>query len=968
MENINLTPENEFSEKKSEQIKTNYKLSLIFKNIQTSTEYLEIYNKEKNQIMVIFLNPSEINSKNSDFSEIIHDKINQIQEIIIIFDFQRLSLELETDELFKIIKKFYESIDYEPNISLIIKNSYINPEKELKPILFPNRLKLNKLEIHDEIYSLSTRLGKLLPDIEVNELILKKFKFNSKNQLSNFLKFILRVGCKKLTLEDIFVELIIKQDDNDQEYKDLDIYFAYVDGVITIDNNYTAITSLTMRDCPLFAIIGNMFTYQEENEDFQIIKRDIDIDETSLLNPFIITRFKIINGKFEICFDLDSFKLKLEEKEEKIEYDYIDYLDYIFNILIGFKRDNQKIVDKKISEWEEDEDGLREINREFLYKLTFKNFDTTKLEYITGDDMTFIEEKNWVLNEEEKKKKARWEKLEEDLKKFGFEKKLPNVKELVFDNCSNFFIKWIINFIKGENPVKTSENNDFDLLKIKKCAKDYVNLEKILQMKIDKLILFDNPLIIGNSFPKDNKYPHLEVIEEFGSIANLTIKINTLDGYGKHYNLNTYKTYEILEELILNSKFNKNIIFELYSLSNFMTFLAYKEYSQKVNYYNNPNDDEEGKDEINKEKIIIGIDQNENKDIDGEYHLPKLMIFGSKRYRDEICYKSFNIKALEDSKITLKTLTIKKQTENFDNQNYLSVKYKKNINNKNYTDNNLLKKIDFGSDGFFIERDYKFFFILNKINTVEFRNVIFSNYKDNNLKDIEGETITNLISIYDFEIERIEKNGYNEIKLPNFRIDYKTLNGILYKNYLFEDIAVMFTYYMYKIDEPKSVKIPVNPDILEKKTTLMEYFQKFKDLFIDFAKKINKLTIIINNIKELKEFCCTLGVLKVLLTKNLSEETFINPLDRKEKKIYLPKKSELEYEIGAYFLKEKNTEEKNCYSEFNYYYSSLEEENLITDKKIHFEFEVENDKNIKKEKIKYDIYIEYDFDIFGEIA
>ena len=406
MDNQNLTPGSS-SDKNTEKVKSNNNNCLIFKNIRTSFEYLEILSNDKQFIKVIFRNPEEINSKNSDFNEIIHNNINQFKEITLIFDFQRLSLELETDELVKIIKKFFDNLEFNQKLSLIIKNSYINPEKKLNPIRFPTKLILNKLEIHDEIYSLSTRLGELLPDIEVNELILKKFKFNSKSQISNFFQFILRSGCKKLTLEDIFVELIIKNDENDEDYKDLDIYFTYVDGVITIDNNYTPITSLTMRDCPLFAIIGNMFTYQEENEQLEIIKRDIDIDETSLINPFIITRFKIINGKFETCFDLDSFKLKLEEKEDKNNYDYIDYLDYIFNILIDFTRDDQKIVKQKLTLWEEDEDGLREIDRKRLHKLTFKNFDTSKLEYITGDDMTFIEEKNWILNEERKMGKIR---------------------------------------------------------------------------------------------------------------------------------------------------------------------------------------------------------------------------------------------------------------------------------------------------------------------------------------------------------------------------------------------------------------------------------------------------------------------------------------------------------------------------------------------------------------------------------
>ena len=59
-------------------------------------------------------------------------------------------------------------------------------------------------------------------------------------------------------------------------------------------------------------------------------EKDIDIDETSLINPSIITKFKINNGKFDICFDLDAFKLMLEEKEEPVTA--IEALGYIGNI------------------------------------------------------------------------------------------------------------------------------------------------------------------------------------------------------------------------------------------------------------------------------------------------------------------------------------------------------------------------------------------------------------------------------------------------------------------------------------------------------------------------------------------------------------------------------------------------------------------------------------------------------------
>ena len=286
-------------------------------------------------------------------------------------------------------------------------------------------------------------------------------------------------------------------------------------------------------------------------------------------------------------------------------------------------------------------------------------------------------------------------------------------------------------------------------------------------------------------------------------------------------------------------------------------------------------------------------------------------------------------------------------------------KNNKNFKPKSYTDNNDLKKIDFGSDGFFIDRDYKNFFSYNKIETVELRNVVFSNYRDNNLKNIEGETITNLISNNKFEEDSILNNNYQKTHFPNYKIDVKTLNGILYKNYLFEDISVMFKYFLYRIEDPKiplDKAYPVNVDIYEKKSTLMEYFQKFKGLFEHFHNNEKQLTVIINNIKELKEFCCTIRVLRLLLNekKYVKERLTFAGNKNNFNEIKLPDKKEMEYEIGAFFLKEKNEDEKDCYSELNYYYISEEEETIIRKKAINID--------------KYEFGIEYDFDIFEEIA
>ena len=919
--------------------------SIIFKNCQCCTDYLEIISQDNKFIKIVFRTSNQINSKVSDYFEVNKERLNSFKEVIVIIDFQILSIELDPEELKKLIFKLYNSIENLNNtkLSLIIKNCYIDPEKGLKALAFENKLILNKLEINDELYSLSSNL--ILPDVEVDELVLKKFKFNSKTQLSNFCEYIIKVGCKKLTLEDIFIDLIIKKDEKDEEYKDLDIYFSYIDGVISLDNSYTPINSLTLRDCPLFAIIGNMFAYKNPS-DYKITHKNIDIDETSLINPSIITKFKINNGKYDICFDLDSYKLQLEENEDnENEYDFIDYLDFIFNIIIKFERKEQKI---KISK---DEDGIGDIHRNDFHKLTFKNFDVTKFEYITDDDMTFIEEKNWILNETERKKKERWEKLEEDLNNFEYQN-LLNVKELVFDNCSNFFIKWIINFLKGKIYESRSYNYDFDLLKIKKCGKDYVDLDKILNMKINKLILFDSPLIIGNNFPEKNT--HLDnVYGKLGSIDNLTIKLNSLETYGREYNLKTYKTYEILIELIKCNKFNKNLTFELNALSSIMTFLAYKEYLEEQNFYNNENEEEKGDDNIKENEYLEGIKNNKDIIKNNEKFLPKNIFFSSKKKRDYIYYKCFNLDIFDNnSKITLNNLTIKKTTENFDNQNYYM--RIKDPNSNSYTLNNQLKKIDFGSDGFYIDRDYKYFFSENNIGTVELTNVVFSNYKDSNLKKYEEETIITLLSDNSYEKNSIGINKYKETHFPNYIIDVKTLNCLLYKNNLFEDVGILFRYFMYKIDpqnENRNKPEPASQESIDKKNSLNIYFNMFKEVFKILCDNI-QLTIKINNIKELKELYCTLSIFKVILTKQwIKEKVYLSNNKAKTIEIELPNKNLIENEIGIYFLKEKNEEEKEVYAEMNYYYTSFGEKKMIENKVF----------EIKDTDYKYKIQCDVDF-------
>ena len=894
-------------------------------------KYYEIIYEEKKLAKLIFCSENEVKQKEDKFYKVIF-KPGKYDEIILIFDFNNLAEKLDLTRMEKIIYKFLDHIKNNQDktkLSLIIQNCLIE-DKEYEPLFKDiNKLELNKLVISDELYSFSPYIKPLFDNVKATDLTLKKFKFNSKAQLSEFSDLIINSGCEKLTLDDFFIELIIKKHENDNEYNDLDIYFSFLDKFIVIKNVITDIKSLTLRDCPLFAIIGDIFSSDNINSN---IKKCIDVDQNSLLNPGIITKFKILDGKCDICFDLDSYKLKLEEEDKLNDYDYIDHLYYIFNILnTNFSKSNN--ADYKNGDIEDS--GVNDIPRNSFHKLIFKNFDMTKLEYITGDDVTYIKEEDWVLNDEENKRKQRFEDFEKFLRKIK-RQSIPEVKEIIFDNCSNYFIEWVFLILKGGSNVQRDQY-DFDLIKIKKCGNSYIDISRILKWKINKLILFDTPLIVGTSFPENSK-KHLDIIRDsLGSVDYLTIKINSLDCYGREYNLNVMKTYEILIELIECENFNKNLIFEMNALSSIMTYLAYKTYVKDQKRYNDPNEEEDGLDDIKKNRPQ-GQDFQMLFEEDVKY-LPKYIFLGSKKFRDLLCSESFKLDLNLREPITIKNTTIKKSYENYENQNYIlyKIQQKKNKDNKRpetkvYTTNKELRKMDFGSDGFYIERDYKYFFYENGITTVKLENVGFSNFRDNNIEgknNREFETINNLIGKNAFG-DSIKK--YDKMTYPQYIMDMKTFNGIFCVNYGYENVAEFFKHYMYKTSKDDE-KEAMYSDIKYIRLTLER-----------FEKNIKKLCIIINNIKEQKEFYCLVVLLNFL----------INPQNNDVKSSKsIPDKKLLEKKLCNYFTMEKNENDTKMYSELDYYSTSQEEETMIKTKKITLgNFEVNVD-------IKFNHFEEY---------
>ena len=66
----------------------------------------------------------------------------------------------------------------------------------------------------------------------------------------------------------------------------------------------------------------------------------------------------------------------------------------------------------------------------------------------------------------------------------------------------------------------------------------------------------------------------------------------------------------------------------------------------------------------------------------------------------------------------------------------------------------------------------------------------------------------------------------------------------------------------------------------------------------------------------------------------IKEEVSVQGSKNRDIAIELPSKKKIENEIENYFIKEKNEEGKECYSEINYYYSSFEEKIMVKNKKI----------------------------------
>ena len=781
--------------------------------------------------------------KNTEILEVKENKDN----LTLVFDFENLSKTLIASKFRDILIIFKDH----KNLNLVIKNCLIsdenkgsnNSDKDNKFYFDDIDLKCNILYISDELYSISPYVDIYFKKLKAKKLILKHFKINSNLQLDNFFNYIINTECEELELEDIYVELIIKKDEKDETYNNLKQYITFENGNFYLikeeENKKLNLKTLKLKDCPLFAISED--TFKNINNDISI-----DIDENSLINPDITTQFKINKGYTEICYDLDSFKLsKDEEKEddedgdedEKKEEDYLYYLDYIFDIIL----DNENNIKYK--------------------KIKFKNFDKTKYEYITDENLTFIDEKNWVFNEEEKKLKKKFEDFN---KKINTRinnnlNKLIDIKELIFDNCSNYFIQLVLKFIQKNN----ESNKNLEYLKLKKCAKEHFDIKSILSLNLKYLILFDIPLKL-QKFPSNDK---------LGKIENLTIKISGLEHYCKSNNLNYYRTIEIIVDLIENEKFNKNLSFEMIALPTIMTFLVEKNLRQI--------------EKVEEEKLIRTYFSFENYED-----------------RNNVAKQSFILKGVNDSILLKgKNIILKKNNIKSFYENYECLSGSKSLDKE-------IKKTDFGSDLFDLNEDFRQFLKVNKINNVTFENCLFEStknlkyYKKKGKESIK-ETIINLV----------------EGKKFNMKLDMKTLKEVIYKNKSIGDITYILKY--MTLDSQKEY----NQDTKDFLKIIEDFCRSLENFFYVLEKE--KITIILNDIKDRKEFFCLLNLLKAI-KEDCHDKRIFKFTDKggiKEEKYTIPNFSGL---FGPYFLKEKNEEEdKEFSSVFNYYYTSEEENKLF---------------------------------------
>ena len=178
------------------------------------------------------------------------------------------------------------------------------------------------------------------------------------------------------------------------------------------------------------------------------------------------------------------------------------------------------------------------------------------------------------------------------------------------------------------------------------------------------------------------------------------------------------------------------------------------------------------------------------------------------------------------------------------------------------------------------------------------------------------------------------------------------MNGVLFNNFFFEDFGIMLKYYSQRIiiSENKENTFKDTSDNIERKVSMNHYFNTFKNIFQCFIDNKIGLTVIINNVKELKDFYMIFCLYRELVEgESVKEDLKYND---KPITVNLPNKEEIETKFKPFFIMEKDENEIEKYSKINYYYFTEEEKDMIKYKKINIK--VDNKELIFNLELKID--------------
>lgn len=462
-----------------------------------------------------------------------------LEKLYLNFEFNIIS-EIKLEELLLIITNIltnaFENSYTEKHVSFYLRlNCRINVDNQnvlndsIPKILFATikqtknvLITFQQLIIIDDIfynfsfndYSLKLFPKKSNESWTIEELHIKNFKFVNNEKIAKLFEFISYCQVKELTMENIFIELIVEnysilnhyfilKESNDNSY----LYLSENDHQEGQSNNskrnFESIRKLTLIDAPLiylqniWKLLKLLGDKDKMNDDKGL--KELIVDKNSLLAfPMKMQKIKIIKNTATNLFDIDvSFNGDIEsdnDLDEEGSFYIIDYLKSMYYECIGY------IYISKIP----------------FNKISFKNF--------------LLEE-----NDPYKKIIDFNDDKQDNLK--------IDIKQITYDHCSPFFI---------------NKFND-----------QILNLDTVEQITIKNVVVNDhtNKIAVFPPFNRAQMKPKVKLIIK-DSIVNLgqtwhewmTIdkKLNDHVYYDCNFTEEDLKEFD--EETNIKGKFNKHII------------------------------------------------------------------------------------------------------------------------------------------------------------------------------------------------------------------------------------------------------------------------------------------------------------------------------------------------------------------------------------------------------------------------